>query len=165
MELRPITMDDLPPYERALTDPRMMSELGGPLPREGLADKLRGIVDDVEAGRIWFFTIVPDGDQVAGTICIWDHESHGEPISEIGWMVLPEFQGRGVATEALRSVLERARSESRWDVIHAFPAVTNAPSNALCRNAGFSLIEERDFEYAGRPLRCNVWRLDLRSPD
>jgi hypothetical protein len=42
LELRDITMEDLPLYERLHTDPRMMAELGGPLPREGLAAKLRG---------------------------------------------------------------------------------------------------------------------------
>jgi RimJ/RimL family protein N-acetyltransferase len=164
VELRDITMDDLPLYERTATDPSMMAELGGPLPRAGLAEKLRGIEDDVQAGRVWFFTIIPDreGGTAAGTVCVWDHKWNGEMINEIGWMVVPEFQGRGLASEAVRAVLERARAQGRWDVIHAFPAVTNGPSNAICRKTGFSKIAETDFEYAGRPLRCNIWRIDLR---
>ena len=32
MELRDITMDDLPLYVGMLTSPEMMAELGGPLP-------------------------------------------------------------------------------------------------------------------------------------
>jgi RimJ/RimL family protein N-acetyltransferase len=164
MELRDITMDDLPLYEGSLTDPDMMSELGGPLPRRGLADKLRGIVEDVQAGRVWYFTIIPDPEDgiAAGTVCVWDHKWNGEMINEIGWMVVPEFQGRGLASEAVRAVLERAQAEERWDVIHAFPAVTNAPSNAICRKTGFSKIAEGDFEYAGRMLRCNHWKIDVR---
>jgi RimJ/RimL family protein N-acetyltransferase len=70
-------------------------------------------------------------------------------------MVLPAFQGRGLAGEAVRSVLERTRSERRWDVIHAFPATTNGPSFAICRKAGFLKVEECDLDYAGRILRCN----------
>lgn len=165
MELRDISMDDLPLYERMLTDPDMMSELGGPLPKQGLSEKLRGIVESVEAGTVWYYVIVPDSGigAGAGSVCIWDHDWNGERISEIGWMVLPEFQGRGLASEAVRSILHKARSETRWDVIHAFPAVTNAPSNAICQKTGFSRIEERDFDYAGRVLRCNHWRIDLRS--
>ena len=77
-------------------------------------------------------------------------------------MVSPAFQGRGLASEAVRSTLDRARAEGRWDVIHAFPATTNAASNAICRKTGFSMIEECDFEYVGRVLRCNHWRIDLR---
>jgi RimJ/RimL family protein N-acetyltransferase len=165
MELRDISMDDLPMYQRSLTDPDMMAELGGPRPREGLSEKLRGIVSDVDAGSVWLSVIVPDGEvgAGAGSVCIWDHDWNGERISEIGWMVLPEFQGRRLATEAVRTILQRARSEGRWDVIHAFPAVTNAPSNAICRKTGFSKIEEVDLESWGGRLRCNHWRIDLRS--
>jgi RimJ/RimL family protein N-acetyltransferase len=142
-----------------------MAELGGPLPREGLSDKLRGIVEDVDAGRAWYSVIIPQPERPtpAGTVCIWSHDSDGERINEIGWMVLPSFQGRGLATEAVRSILDRARAEGRWDPIHAFPGITNGPSNAICRKSGFSLVGERDIEYAGRTLRCNHWRLDLRA--
>lgn len=157
-------MDDLPLYERLATDPVTMAELGGPLPREGLSDKLRGIVEDVEAGRVWYCAIVPDGQPAveAGMVCIWNQDWEGEPINEIGWMVLPSFQGRGLATEAVRALLDRARAEGRWGVIHASPGITNGASNTICRKTGFSLVGERDIEYAGRTLRCNHWRLDLR---
>lgn len=162
MELRDITMDDLPLYEGLLTDPRIMAELGGPLPRDGLDRKLQGIVDEVQAGKIWFFKILMNGDS-AGTVCVWDHEWNGPTINEIGWMVSTDFQGRGLATEAVRTVLDWARAERRWDVIHAFPAVSNGPSNAICRKTGFSRVQEVDIEYAGRTLRCNHWRIDVRS--
>jgi hypothetical protein len=65
--------------------------------------------------------------------------------------------GRGVGSGALALPIERARTEPRFETMHAFPAVTNAPSNALCRTFGFSLLGQRDFTYAGRPLRCNHW--------
>lgn len=163
MELRDISMDDLALYEGMLTDPVMMSELGGPRPREGLEEKLRRIVDDARAGRIWYFTIIPAAGASAGTVCIWDHPWKGDTITEIGWMVLPEFQGRGIAGEAVRLTLQRARSEGRWRVIHAFPGVTNGPSNGICRKLGFSKMEELDITSWGGTLRCNHWVLDLRD--
>jgi RimJ/RimL family protein N-acetyltransferase len=165
LQLRDITMDDLAVYERSLTDPRMLVHLGGRPPPQDLSEKLRGIVDDVEKGTVWFSVILPDGEsgEAAGSVCIWDHEWEGETISEMGWMVLPDFQGRGLATEAVRTMLDRARSENRWEVVHAFPAVTNAPSNAICRKTGFTKLEEVDVEGWGGTLRCNHWRIDLRS--
>jgi RimJ/RimL family protein N-acetyltransferase len=165
VELRDISMSDLALYEALLTDPAMMSELGGPLARDWLEQKLRGIVDDVRAGRTWYFTIIPDGPggSPAGTVCVWDSDLNGEAITEIGWMVLSEFQGRGLASEAVRLTLDRARSEGRWHAIHAFPGITNAPSNSICRKLGFSKEEELDIDYAGRTLRCNHWVLSLRA--
>jgi RimJ/RimL family protein N-acetyltransferase len=164
MELRPVTLDDLPLYESILCDPAMMAELGGPLPRERLPERLRRDVDAVAADSYWMYKIVPDAETgvAAGTVCIWEHPWRGERINEIGWMVLPAFQGRGVGSQAVRTILDKARAEARWDVIDAFPAVTNAASNGICRKTGFTLVEACDFEFAGRTLRCNRWRIDLR---
>jgi RimJ/RimL family protein N-acetyltransferase len=167
VELRAISMADLPLYATLLCDPVTMAELGGPLPREGLDEKFRRIVEDAEAGTIWYFTIVPNpADGVAvGTVCIWEHDWSGGPINEIGWMVLPSFQGRGLAGQAVDALFRRARTEGRWDVVHAFPGVTNEASNAICRRRGFTLVDERDFDYAGHTLRCNHWQIDLRSAE
>lgn len=109
MELRNITLDDLPLYESIHGDPEMMEHLGGPLPREGLAQKLRRDVASVEADEIWYFAILPDAAAAAaGTVCIWEHEWEGRSINEIGWMVLPSFQGRGLGSEAVRATLRIA---------------------------------------------------------
>jgi hypothetical protein len=40
----------------------------------------------------------------------------------------------------------------------------NAPSNAICRKLGFTLLEELEFEYPpGSFMRCNDWRLNLQA--
>ena len=166
VSLRPITMDDLPLYAGLLTDERTMTELGGPLPYEGLQEKLRGIVDEVERGEIWYFTILAeDADEAVGTVCVWDHAPHGETITEIGWMVRPEFQGRGLASAAVAEILQRARADRRWHTIHAFPGATNGPSNAICRKNGFERLELLEYEYAGRPMRGYHWLIRLDDDD
>jgi RimJ/RimL family protein N-acetyltransferase len=165
VELRNIESDDLELYEAIHCDPRMMSDLGGPLPREGLAEKLRRDAATTESGETWVLKIIPDyeSDTAAGTVAVWDHEVDGETVTEIGWMVLPDFQGRGMGSEAVRAVLDRARSERRWNVLNAYPPVSNARSNAMCRKMGFTKIGELDFHFRDRVLRCNQWQLDLRE--
>ena len=165
MELRPISIDDLSLYEDLLCDPLVMQELGGPLPREGVADKLRRDVASVEAGATWIFKVVTDEDvgTAAGSVCIWENTWQGEPINEMGWMVLPAFQGQGLGSAAVRAILDKARTEGRWDIVHAFPGITNRASNAICRKTGFQQLEECDVNFAGRILHCNHWRLDLRE--
>jgi RimJ/RimL family protein N-acetyltransferase len=165
MKLRNLSNDDLWLYEAIHCDPAMMEHMGGPLPRDGLAEKLVRDVAAVEADTSWILVIVPDDDPstAAGTVAVWEHVMETETVNEIGWMVLPPFQGRGLGSEAVRAVLDRARAEGRWGVLHAFPPVTNARSNAMCRKMGFTWIEERDFQFRDRTLRCSDWRLDLRS--
>jgi RimJ/RimL family protein N-acetyltransferase len=165
MELRDITTDDLPLYEGFYGDPSMMKHLGGAWQKERIPQKLRQNLEVVEAGTAWVFKVMPDHDssQAAGLVCIWEHVWRGEPVNEIGWMILPAFQGRGLASRAVRAILEKARAEGRWDIVHALPAKANEPSNGVCRKAGFTLVEECDLEWNSQAMRCNHWLLDLRS--
>jgi RimJ/RimL family protein N-acetyltransferase len=167
MRLQNISLDDLPLYESLHCDSRMMAHLGGAWDREQMPEKLRRDVEKVESDRAWVFKIIAGDDAglAAGAVCIWEHLWKGENISEIGWMILPQFQGQGLGTKAVRAILDKALSENRWgEAIHAFPSITNAPSNAICLKMGFRLIEECDLEYAGQMLRCNHWQLDLARP-
>jgi len=159
MELLGYEDADLALIEALETDPIVMRELGGPIERSRLPELHRR-----RLGEPWYFKIVPvPSGPPAGTIGIWEKELDGATIHETGWMVLRPFQGRGVATAALRLLIERVRAEPKFEDMHAFPPVTNAPSNALCRKFAFSLMRQRDFVYAGRTLRCNHWMLPTPS--
>ena len=77
--------------------------------------------------------------------------------------MLPEFGGRGLATDAARLIVGLARAAGRYRFLHAFPAVDNAPSNAVCRKAGFTDLGPCEIEYPlGSMMRANNWRIDLR---
>ena len=159
MRLRDVELGDVSAYVRMRCNPVMMAELGGPLPREGIQDKVTRDVQAAAAGEEWIKMIVPDQaapDVVAGSVALWAHHEDGEPVSEIGWMVLPEFQGRGLAKRAVRMVLELAREDGRWGLVQAFPATTNSPSNGICRSLGFRFAGERDVTFAGRVLRATT---------
>nr|WP_272920950.1 GNAT family N-acetyltransferase [Streptomyces sp. SID2888] len=164
--MRDVTPDDVDAYVRMRCDPIMMADLGGPLPAEGMRDKVRRDARDAAADRAWIKMIVPDPatqDEVAGQVTIWSHDSGEGPFSEIGWMVLPRFQGRGLAKRAARALLERARDEDRWGVVHAFPAAGNGASNGICRSLGFRFVSEQSVSFADRVLRSNHWVLDPRT--
>ena len=104
----------------------------------------------------------PDG-AAAGSVNFWEREWQGKPVYEMGWGIVPEFQGRGLATEAVKAAIEVARATGRRDFIHAFPSAGNGPSNAVCRKAGFQLIGPVPFEYPkGHWMECNDWRFRLR---
>lgn len=163
MNLRPLSLGDVILYERVYTDPQMWTELGG-VPELDLAAKLERDVASMEAGSHWVLIIVTDEGTAAGTVSLWDHEWEGETIDEIGWMVLPEHQGRGLARAGVAEALRRADEAARWRVLHAFPARTNAPSNALCRGHGFALRGPIDYTYRERTLRVNHWVRDRLTP-
>ena len=152
--LRDVQPSDVDAYVRMRCDPVMMADLGGPLPRDGIEAKVDTDVRKTRADDYWISMIVPDSaapEVVAGTVGLWSHENGADAeLAEIGWMVLPEFQGQGYAKRAVRAVLERARDDGRWGVVHAFPGVSNVASNALCRSVGFTFAGERTVTFAGR---------------
>jgi RimJ/RimL family protein N-acetyltransferase len=168
IELMPWSDGDLWVAEKILSDPAMMEHLGGAQDREQILDAHSRYLDAGRSGTDGMFTVVmrPDS-QVAGNIGYWDKPWRDELVYETGWMIFPEYQGRGLASEALSVLIARLRLEPARRFLHAFPEVGNVPSNALCRRAGFTNLGECDFEYPpGHPLRCNDWRLDLcEAPD
>lgn len=157
-----MTAEDVELRLRTQTDPVMMAELGGPRAPEDIERAHARSLDLADEGRCWPLKVIPEGaTSAAGAVDVFESSHEGESIYEIGWMVLPEYQNQGLAGRAVAAVLERARVERRFRQIHAFPARTNAASNRICEKAGFVNLGECEYEFAGRPLRCHHWRVDL----
>jgi RimJ/RimL family protein N-acetyltransferase len=161
--LRPWESGDLPLLERLMGDPRMTEHLGGPESPEKLRER-QGRYEQLEGGDRMFKIIDTATDTAVGSVGFWTKEWRDAPIYEIGWMVVVEFQGRGIAAEATKQAIELARQDDKHRFMHAFPNLDNAPSNAICRKLGFELLEACEFEFPkGHFMTCNDWRLDLHA--
>ena len=159
VSLRPWSGEDLPLLVRLLGDPKMTEHLGGPESPEKLRERHERYTALHGSGRGEMFVIeVGRGSEPAGSVGYWEKEWLGETVWETGWSIVPELQGRGIATRAAVLAVAAARGEGTHRSIHAFPSVDNGPSNAVCRKAGFTLRGAYDFEYPpGNILRCNDW--------
>jgi RimJ/RimL family protein N-acetyltransferase len=163
VRLEPWGKGDLTLVRRLMGDPAMTEHLGGPESKEKLVERQGRYERIADTGTGRMFKIVDEASgEPAGSVGYWGKDWRDQRVYEIGWMVLPEFQGRGIAGAATALAIEAVRSEQKYRYLHAFPSIENAPSNAICRRLGFELLEECDFEYpAGNTMRCNDWRLDL----
>jgi RimJ/RimL family protein N-acetyltransferase len=171
VRLVPWTEEDLPLLVR-LNAPEMTEHLGGPESEENLEKRHKRYVAAASSGIVrdpdrtypaYIFKVVlePDGMAV-GNVNFWNREWKGEQVYEIGWGVLPEYQGRGIASAAVAEAIELARATKRKQAVHAFPSVENQPSNGICRRLGFVLLGATQFEYPkGHWMLCNDWRLAL----
>jgi RimJ/RimL family protein N-acetyltransferase len=166
--IRPYSEDDFPLLERTLGDPRMMTYLGGPESAEKLHKrhtKFVALSEDSSAGCIFVITLGPE-KVPAGTVGYWERDEDGQKAWETGWSVLPEFQGRGIATAATRRMADLVAGLGTRRYLYAFPSVDNGASNAICRKVGFALLRESSYEYppnSGNIMNCNVWQLDLAT--
>jgi len=161
--LQPWSTDDLPLLEKLLGDPEMMTHLGGPESPEQILPHHQRYLHLPEDGTDHKFKIVwgPTGEGV-GNVGFWKKTWRDQAVYEIGWLVLPSYQGHGIATKAAAAVIEHARREPKYQFMHAFTSVENPASNAICRKLGFTLVEECQVEYPpGRWMAVNDWSLDL----
>lgn len=160
--LEPWADEDLELELRGNT-PELTSYLGGVQPEDAILARHRRSLALAVNGTGQMFRIALPGAPGVGSIGYWEREWRGGQVYEMGWLVLSEFQGLGVASAAVRLAADHARSTGRHRYVHAFPKVGHGASNGVCRKAGFTLLGEVDFEYPkGTPIRSNDWRLDLR---
>ncbi|MCR8644334.1 GNAT family N-acetyltransferase [Paenibacillus sp. N1-5-1-14] len=148
-----------------LNIPEMLEHLGGVETEEQVVsrNKRYSAISVKGTGRMFSIELMPESVQV-GNVGYWESEFDTEPIYEMGWGVLPEYQGQGIAYEATLAAIASARAEGNHIYLHAFPSTNNPGSNALCRKLNFKFIAESDFEYPkGNWMKCNNWRLNLRS--
>jgi RimJ/RimL family protein N-acetyltransferase len=144
-----------------LNDVQMTEHLGGPETPEKLAERQARYV---RADSRMFKIVEEATGEGVGSVGYWERSWQGEEVYETGWAVLPAFQGRGFASKATELAVAMARAEEKRRFIHAYPSVDNAPSNAICRKLGFTLLGPCEFEYPpGNLMHCNNWRLDLHA--
>jgi RimJ/RimL family protein N-acetyltransferase len=162
VRLEPFGKDDLPLVEKLMGDPEMTEHLGGPESPEKLAERHARYLKAADSKSRMFKIVDDETGQAVGSVGYWERDWRGEKIYETGWSVLPAFQGRGIAGMATAQVIERAKAERKHRFLHAFPTPENAPSNAICRKLGFTLLGEVEFEFPpGHFAPSNDWRLDL----
>lgn len=92
----------------------------------------------------WSITL--KGDQtMRGSICLWNFSPDGK-IAEVGYDLHPDYQNKGIMTEALQSVLAFGFEKLGLQQIEAFTSYKNEKSKQMLLRNGFSLKENRKDE-------------------
>ncbi|MFL9485285.1 GNAT family N-acetyltransferase [Chitinophagaceae bacterium LWZ2-11] len=88
-----------------------------------------------QASVYWAITLKNDNTLI-GTVCFWNFDLENETI-ELGYELLPAFQGKGIMAEAVRKVILYGFNEMKAATITASPSADNAASKILLEKAGF----------------------------
>ena len=91
---------------------------------------------------------------------------HDEPLVEVGWRLLPEWWGLGIATEAARASVAFGFDEAGLGEIVSFTVPANLPSQAVMTRIGMTYSGDFDHPAA---MTEDWWRRHvlyrLRSTD
>ena len=148
LRLRGFRASDLDAQAAAMTDPGVVRHLGGsPMSRE---DTWRKILASPGLWALlgygyWVAERREDGAYL-GQIGFADFKRDMIPniegIPEMGWIMAPEAQGRGYATEGVLAALDWAEKALGRSEIVAIISHANAASIRIAEKAGFAAREE-----------------------
>jgi RimJ/RimL family protein N-acetyltransferase len=141
--LRPWAPGDEWLLQRLLGDPEMTRRIGGPQSRSAIrARHERYLVADPEKHGLFAITAGRAAEAV-GWVGYWESEWRGELVRECGWNLLPEAQGRGVATAAAALMIDDARTaavtvictpSSRSTMLPPTPSAAGSASSCSVRS-------------------------------
>lgn len=83
----------------------------------------------------WGITLKNDS-KIVGTICLWNFSDNNK-TAEVGYGLDPEFQGKGIMSEALISIVNLGFNKLKLDKIEAFTHKENIASKKLLEKNGF----------------------------
>ena len=104
-------------------------------------ETVRGMIDSYDDEHVYSWVMDVDG-VIVGTIGAYDYKDNQ---IEVGFSVVKAWQGRGLATEALKKVLEYLTENEGIPCVTAWCAAENIGSRRVLERAGMKFIcTERD---------------------
>jgi RimJ/RimL family protein N-acetyltransferase len=143
--------DDWKRFRPLGTDPRVLEYLATePWPDERIRRFInKGI--EVAKTRGWIlWPVIHREDAVLIGFCGFSDEF--PPDVEIGWRFLPEYWGKGLATEAARAVMQYGFDTFGFGRLVCVPQAANQRSIRVAEKPGMAF--ERSFVHKGREVVC-----------
>ena len=167
LRLEPLVLADAPSVQRRF--PRweivrfMGAQIPWPYPSDGARDFITGAAARNESGEknIWSVRLKVGPDEAIGVIEIWPPDEATRDSR--GFWLDPEYQGRGLMTEAADRVTDYAFRDLGWPLLWLSNAKANQSSARVKERQGAKLIDEVPFCFVcGEDIR-QIWLLEAED--
>ena len=148
LTLRQLTLDDQQDIFDLRSDPEINKFLHRPIctTQQEALDFIRKINDNIEKGDTYYWAITLTGTkELVGTICLFDL-SEKNSTCEIGYELMPDFQGQGIMKEAAQAVIDYVFQILKFHNIRAVTHDENERSTNLLLKFKFVQSTEMDKE-------------------
>ncbi len=138
--LRRMTDADAPALLFMRSDERVMQYIGREKMKTheeaiGFIQKINGSVDTNES-ILWAIALLEEPATMIGTICFWNiQKDHFR--AEVGYMLHPDFWGKGIMKEAVLAVIGFGFNEMKLHGIEGHINPENAVSGIVLEKCGF----------------------------
>lgn len=148
LELRPHRLEDAEAWHALVSDARVIRYLSWPM-RDAAAAR-NHLRDRTRHTRLWqtddflAFGVEREGQLIGDVSVQLRSVSNDMRTVELGWVLAPQYQGHGYATEAVAAVIDLAVNSVRARMVTAVIADANDRSLALARRLGFVQVHQSD---------------------
>ncbi len=163
--LRSLVKEDVDEILFFRSDKRILEYLDMPAAKDrddalAFINKISGLIQN-NASVYWGISLAPE-KKLIGTICLWNF-SEEKNAAEIGYVLHPDFQGKGIMHEALTEVLDYGFNQLKLDEITAELSPKNLRSLRLLERNNFKRIIFSEPE-SPNEMDNNTVSYSLRKP-
>jgi ribosomal-protein-alanine N-acetyltransferase len=155
--LRPYVPNDWEAFRTLVQDNDLMWRLSGALSWDSartLFDRL--LLHDPATGLVGWAVTAKPANEYCGHVFVHGYDLE-KRSADLGFVLLKDFHGRGIAVEAAAAVLEHTRSVLGFRIVRATVDDDNEQSKAVLARIGMSVVaRERD---------SDGWYLVYATPD
>jgi [ribosomal protein S5]-alanine N-acetyltransferase len=165
--LRPLVPADAPVLQRRFPRWEIVRYLNAripwPYPADGAEQFIALCQEEMARGEKHHWSIrLQDGpDELIGCINLWPDDGKSRDMR--GFWLDPEFQGRGLMTEAADRVTDYAFRELGWPHLWVSNAEPNRASARIKEKQGAQLVGFEPFRSVEGEGRRMVWRIDREA--
>jgi len=118
---------------------------------------------DIAQNKIMYWAItLKEQTRLIGTICLWNF-TEDNSVAEVGYDLNPEFQKKGIMSEALKAVLSYGFQKLAFSRIEAFTQIENESSKQLLIKNKFQLHQTRIDEGFPKNIIFELYHNDYLS--
>ncbi len=154
--LRPMDATHLAAFAAMNANPDVMTYFAAPMTREESAEAIARYQAGHERDGFGFMAAeLRNTGEFAGIIGMQTMRDVvpglPQPAVEIGWRLRVEYQGKGLATEGARAIVDYAFNELRLPRVVAITAVGNTPSRHVMEKLGMRVYPQLEFDHPRVP--------------
>lgn len=163
--LRPVTLQDAPAIQRAMSDPEVVGQLSAsvpwPYPEDGAETFLRDhLLPACERGDAHAWVLIPrEGPDEAIGLLEYRCAESTEATGDRGFWLARPWWGRGLMTEAVQAFQDWVFLDQRVERLRFASTVQNARSRRVKEKTGARPIGEVHIPHHHGDGRCTLWEL------
>jgi [ribosomal protein S5]-alanine N-acetyltransferase len=162
--LKPLTLADAQQIQQLFPRWEIVRYLNAaipwPYPADGARTFIEGVLPEMERGESYFWTLRPKtaAQQLIGVISLFLKKEENR-----GFWMDPEWQGKGLTTEACDAVTAFWFDVLKQPLLRAPKAIANEASRRISVKQGMRIVSREERDYVIGRLPSEIWEISVEE--